>query len=93
MSPIRPQLLDELLKDYQKPEELLGQDGMLQQLTKALIERALNGRLAHHLCYDKHDCASDNSGNSRNGTTKTLSGKRGQMQLDPPRDRDSSFEP
>jgi hypothetical protein len=42
MPPIRPELLDELLKDYQKPEDLLGQDGLLQQLTKALVERALD---------------------------------------------------
>ena len=45
MPPIRPELLDELLKDYQKPDDLLGQDGLLQQLTKALVERALDGWL------------------------------------------------
>ena len=51
-------------------------------------------RTDSHLGYDKHDGADDNSGNSRNGTTpKTLKGKRGQVQLDVPRDRDSSFEP
>jgi hypothetical protein len=43
MPPIRAELLDELLKDYHKPEDLLGQDGLLQQLTKALVERALDG--------------------------------------------------
>jgi putative transposase len=94
MPPIRPELLDELLKDYQKPEDLLGQDGLLQQLTKALVERALDGELTHHLGYEKHDAAGDNSGNSRNGTTpKTLRGKRGQVQIDVPRDRASEFEP
>jgi putative transposase len=94
MPPIRPELLDELLKDYQKPDDLLGQDGLLQQLTKALVERALDGELTHHLGYDKHDSAGDNSGNSRNGTTpKTLRGKRGQVQIDVPRDRTSEFEP
>jgi putative transposase len=92
--PFTPELLDELLKDYQKPDDLLGQDGLLQQLTKALIERALNGELTHHLGYDKHDAAGDNSGNSRNGTTpKTIKGKRGQVQIDVPRDRNSEFEP
>jgi putative transposase len=91
---IRPELLDELLKDYQKPEDLLGQDGLLQQLTKALVERALDGELTHHLGYEKHDVSGDNSGNSRNGTTpKTMRGKRGQVQIDVPRDRASSFEP
>jgi putative transposase len=94
MPPIRPELLDELLRDYQKPEDLLGQDGLLQQLTKALVERALDGELTHHLGYEKHSADGDNSGNSRNGTTpKTLKGKRGQVQLDMPRDRDASFEP
>jgi putative transposase len=94
MSPIRPELLDELLKDYKKPDDLLGQDGLLQQLTKALVERALDGELTHHLGYEKHDSAGDNSGNSRNGTTpKTLRGKRGQVQIDVPRDRASEFEP
>ena len=43
MPPIRPELLNELLKDCQKPDDLLGQDGLLQQLTKALIKRALDG--------------------------------------------------
>jgi putative transposase len=94
MPPIRPELLDELLKDYQKPDDLLGQDGLLQQLTKALVERALNGELTHHLGYDKHDASGDNSGNSRNGTTpKTIRGKRGQVQIEVPRDRNSEFEP
>jgi putative transposase len=94
MPPIRPELLDELLKDYKKPEDLLGQDGLLQQLTKALVERALDGELTHHLGYEKHESAGDNSGNSRNGTTpKTMRGKRGQVQIDVPRDRNSEFEP
>jgi transposase-like protein len=44
-----PPIRDELLKDYQKPEDLLGQDGLLQHLTKALVERALDGELTHHL--------------------------------------------
>src|ERR1044071_3883219 len=94
MPPIRPELLDELLKDYQKPEDLLGEDGLLQQLTKAPVERALTGELTHHLSYEKHSPSGDNSGNSRNGTTpKTMKGKRGQVQIEVPRDRDSSFEP
>src|SRR5215208_7845196 len=92
--PITPELLDELLKDYRKPEDLLGQDGLLQQLTKALLERARNGELTHHLGYSKHEAIGDNSGNSRNGTTpKTLRGKRGQVQINVPRDRNSEFEP
>ena len=92
--PFTPELLDELLKDYTKPDDLLGQDGVLQQLTKALVERALNGELTHHLGHDKHDIGGRNSGNSRNGTTpKTIRGKRGQVQIDVPRDRESEFAP
>jgi putative transposase len=94
MPPIRSELLDELLKDYQKPDDLLGQDGLLQQLTKALVERALDGELTHHLGYEKHSAEGDNSGNSRNGTTpKTIKGKRGQVRIDVPRDRTAEFEP
>jgi putative transposase len=92
--PITPELLDELLKDYSTPDDLLGQDGLLPQLTKALLERALNGELTHHLGYEKHAPRADPSGNSRNGTTpKTLRGKRGRVQIDVPRDRHSEFEP
>jgi putative transposase len=92
--PFTPEQLDELLKDYKKPEDLLGQDGLLQQLTKALVERALDGELTHHLGYEKHDAAGANSGNSRNGTSpKTLRGKRGQVHIDVPRDRNAEFEP
>ncbi len=92
--PITPELLDELLKDYSNPDDLLGQDGLLQQLTKALVERALNGELTHHLGYEKHAARDDRSGNPRNSTTpKTLRGKRGQVQIDVPRDRHSEFEP
>lgn len=92
--PFSPELLDELLKDYKKPDDLLGQDGLLQQLTKALVERALDGELTHHLGYEKHSADGDNSGNSRNGTTpKTIRGKRGQVRIEVPRDRNAEFEP
>ena len=88
------QLIDELLQDCHSSEDLLGQDGLLQQLTKALVERALQGELTHHLGYDKHAPEGKNSGNSRNGTSpKTIQGKRGQVQIDVPRDRNSQFEP
>lgn len=53
--PITPEVLDQILKDYEKPEDLLSDNGLLQQLTKALLERALNGELTHHLGYEKHD--------------------------------------
>ena len=92
--PITPELLDELLKDYKSPDDMFGDDGLLQQLTKAVVERALQGELTHHLGYQKHDPAGANSGNSRNGKSKkTIKGKRGQIEIDVPRDRASSFEP
>ena len=53
---ITPELLDELLKDYKSPDDMFGDDGLLQQLTKAVVERALQGELTHHLGYEKHDC-------------------------------------
>ena len=91
---ISPKLVDEILKDYQSPDDLLGDNGLLQQLTKALVERALQGELSHHLGYEKHSSKGKNSGNSRNGSSaKTLRGKRGQLQIEVPRDRTSDFEP
>jgi putative transposase len=92
--PISREVLDELLKEYKNPDDLLGDQGILQQLTKALVERALEGELTHQLGYDKHSSEGDNSGNSRNGTTpKTVKGKRGEMRINVPRDRNSEFEP
>lgn len=67
------QLLDELLKDYRKPEDILGASGLLKQLTRAVVERALDAELTHHLGYAKHDPAGHGSGNTRNGKSgKTL---------------------
>ena len=92
--PITPELLDELLKDYKTPDDMFGNDGLLQQLTKAVLERALQGEMTHHPGYEKHDATGNNSGNSRNGKSKkTIKGKRGQLLIDVPRDRESSFEP
>lgn len=92
--PITPELLDELLKDYKSPEDMFGDDGLLQQLTKAVVERALQGEMTHHLGYEKHDPEGHNSGNSRNGkSSKKIRSKRGQIEIAVPRDRDSSFEP
>lgn len=83
--PFSPEVLDELLKDCKTPEGLFGSDGLLQQLTKALIEGSLKAELTHHLGYEKHSAAGDNSGNSRNGSSqKTIKGKRGQVQIDVP---------
>jgi len=87
-------VLNELLKDYQKPDDLLGKDGLLKQLQKRLLEKAMDAELTVHLGYDKHDSAGDNSGNSRNGTSpKTLKGEFGKLALETPRDRNGTFEP
>jgi len=87
-------LIDKLLGDYKKPEDIIGENGLLKQLTKALLERAMQAEMSEHLGYGKHDPAGHNSGNSRNGkTTKTLKGDFGEMPLETPRDRSGSFEP
>jgi len=91
---ITDEVLNELLKDYQKPEDLLGQNGLLKQLQKRLLEKAMGAELTVHLGYGKHDPAGRNTGNSRNGTTpKTLKGEFGNLELATPRDRNGSFEP
>jgi putative transposase len=92
--PIDHKLIDNLLKDYKTPEEIFGDNGLLKQLTKAVLERAMQAELTQHLGYEKHDAAGDNSGNSRNGKSqKTLKGEFGNLPIDVPRDRDASFEP
>ena len=91
---IDPKLVDELLVNYKKPEDIIGENGLLKQLTKALLERALSAELTEHVGYDKHDPAGYNSGNSRNGRSKKkLKGEFGEIELETPRDRNGSFEP
>jgi putative transposase len=92
---IRQELVDELLKDYSKPEDLIGETGLLKQLTKALVERALKGELTHHLGYEeKGPAAETGTTNRRNGSSrKKLKGDFGEMEIAVPRDRESSFEP
>jgi putative transposase len=91
---LKRELIDELLKDYQKPEDIVGENGLLKQLTKALLERALSAELTHHLGYEKHDPAGRNSGDSRNGSSaKTVKGDFGEIVVEVPRDRNGSFEP
>src|SRR5689334_18328872 len=87
-------LIDKLLADYKKPEDIIGENGLLKQLTKALLERAMQAEMTDHLGYAKHDQAGNNSGNSRNGkTTKALKGDFGELPLETPRDRNGTFEP
>ena len=89
---IRQELLEELLKDYKSPEDLLGQGGLLKELTKALVEKALDGELTHHLGYPRHSVSKSN--NARNGKSKKgLLTNHGKMEIVSPRDRNGSFEP
>ncbi|RPN09097.1 hypothetical protein IPC1282_26985 [Pseudomonas aeruginosa] len=67
---ITDELLDQLLANYQKPEDLIGTDGILKQLTKKLVERALDAELTHHLGHNKHQPVSNWMGNTRNGFSK-----------------------
>lgn len=88
------ELIDNLLKDYKKPEDLIGENGLLKQLTKQLLERAMAAELTEHVGYEKHDVAGRNSGNSRNGkSAKTLKGTFGTLPIEVPRDRNGTFEP
>ena len=94
MTSLRPELLDELLADYETPDDLLGDDGLFKQLKKALLERALGAELSDHLGYEKGDPAGRGTGNSRNGHSgKTVLTEDGEVDLAVPRDRDGSFEP
>jgi putative transposase len=93
-TPINIDLIDQLLKDYKSPEDVLGENGLLKQLTKAVLERAMQAEMSHHLGYEKHEPKGHNSGNSRNGKSKkTLKGEFGTLPIEVPRDRQSSFEP
>jgi putative transposase len=91
---IKNEVIDELLKGYQKPEDIIGENGLLKQLTKALLERAMSAEMSCHLGYEKHDPDGHNSGNSRNGASaKTVKGEFGEMVVQTPRDRNATFEP
>jgi transposase-like protein len=74
--------------------QLAGEGGLLQVLTKRLMESALEGEITDHLGYDRHDPAGRDGGNSRNGhRPKTVLTDVGPVEIDVPRDRDASFEP
>jgi putative transposase len=93
-SPFSDELLDELLANYTKPEDLTGKDGILKQLTTRLVERALQSEMTEHLGYEKHDPKGRVLPNARNGTSaKTLKTDQGPLEIEVPRDRDGTFEP
>jgi putative transposase len=91
---IEKEVLDRLLPKYEKPEDLLGENGLLKQLTKALMERALEAEMATHLGYEKHGPGEKKNDNRRNGKSrKTLKGDFGEIEIVTPRDREATFEP
>ena len=88
------ELLDELLAQCKTPADVVGQHGLIKQLTKRAMERALSGELTAHLGYEPHQKAQEPRSNTRNGaSSKTVLLKDGEVQLEVPRDRDGSFEP
>lgn len=91
---VSKEVLDGLLADYKKPEDLIGENGLLKQLTKALVERALEAEMGEHLGHGKNRPVANPTGNTRNGKSqKTLKGDFGALPIDIPRDRQGSFEP
>jgi transposase-like protein len=94
MDPKQAALLDELLKDYTNPQDILGEHGLLKQLTQRLVERALEAELTAHLGYAPHVRHGTADGNARNGKgQKTVQTTTGPFDLAVPRDRHSSFAP
>ena len=88
------EVIDELLAGASTEEEIAGPGGLLAQLSKRLIERALEVELTDHLGYEPHQEPPGGTGNTRNGSTpKTLITDQGPVPIDTPRDRDGSFEP
>jgi transposase-like protein len=88
------EMLDQILKEYKGPDDMFGQEGILKQLNKALIERAMEAELTGQLGYEKSDQGEKETANRRNGkTTKTLRTDQGPMEIDVPRDRAGAFEP
>ncbi|ADE14112.1 transposase mutator type [Nitrosococcus halophilus Nc 4] len=88
------ELLDELLKECNSPKEVLGEHGLLKQLSKRLVERVLEAELTEHLGYAPHAQEGRGSGNSRNGKSKKrVQSEAGQLEIEVPRDRNGNFEP
>jgi putative transposase len=88
------ELIDELLAGARTEEELVGSGGLLADLTRRLVERALSAELTEHLGYEPHREPPGGTDNARNGTTpKTLATEHGPVAIKAPRDRNGSFEP
>jgi len=91
---ITKEVLDELLREYKGPDDFYGPDGLMKQLSKALIERMMQAELTEQLGYEKSEPGEKQTENRRNGKTlKTLRTDQGPMEIEVPRDRDGEFEP
>jgi transposase-like protein len=95
---IDPAIIEELLKDYQRPEDLTGPGGIMEQLTKRLYERVLGAEMTHYLGYEKGQApkleGDQERENHRNGRSKkTLLSEEGKLEIEVPRDRAGEFEP
>ena len=91
---VSDELLSSLMANYKKPEDLIGENGLLKQLTKRLVEKALDAEMTEHLGHDRHEPVVNAVGNTRNGRSrKTLKGEFGALPIAIPRDRLGSFEP
>lgn len=88
-------MLDQVDFHGMAKDEIMGKDGLLKQLTSRLLTRALEAEMDSHLGYTKNDNTGDNSGNSRNGYTEktVITDDNDQMEIQVPRDRNSTFEP
>src|SRR5579875_3147148 len=88
------ELIDQLMAGAKTGEEITGQGGLLSQLTKRMVERAMEVELTDHLGYEPHTEPPGGAGNTRNGSTpKRLLTEHGPVEINTPRDRDGSFEP
>jgi putative transposase len=88
------ELIDELLAGARTPEEITGPGGLLQRLTKRLVERAMAAELTEHLGHEHGEAPPGGAGNARNGATaKTIHTGHGSVRIEQPRDRKGSFEP
>ena len=95
---IDPAIIEQLMKGYERPEELTGPGGILEELTKRLYERVLQGEMTHYLGYEKGQAPkladAQPRKNHRHGTSKkTLISEEGKLEIEVPRDRQGDFEP
>jgi len=91
---ITKEILDELMKDYHGPDDFYGPEGLIKQLSKAIIERAMQVELTEQLGYEKNGAGDKPTENRRNGkSSKTLRTDQGPMDINVPRDRDGEYDP